>query len=381
LSVARHEGIEIDQLRDTVAGAIGDAGGRLQPSADASSSTPSLPTRHRGRRERFWARLNSLGRFPDVVVEGFSCDSTRPLHRVNVARNSAFVIPGWSEGPDPRCAIAHRGISNFSDVQLHIGVRIFDAPRNDRGISMNAAAISLLFVGALAGGFVSGLAGFGTALMALGIWLYVMPPSIAVPLVLICSVIAQISTLPGIWRSIDFKLVWPFLIGGLAGVPLGTMLIAHADPHVFKLTVGIFLLVFPVLLYLQRAPMALSFGGRPADAAVGFAGGILGGLAGLSGPMPILWASVRGWGKEERRGIFQTFNGTVLAAALGVQIATGFVKPEVFWLALLAFPATILGAWLGARTYRALSDRNFRDVVLGLLVLSGIGLVWSNSGH
>ena len=46
----------------------------------------------------------------------------------------------------------------------------------------------LLFVGALAGGFVSGLAGFGTALMALGIWLYVLPPAVAVPLVLICSV-------------------------------------------------------------------------------------------------------------------------------------------------------------------------------------------------
>ena len=35
-------------------------------------------------------------------------------------------------------------------------------------------------VGALAGGFVSGLAGFGTGLMALGIWLYVLPPSMAV---------------------------------------------------------------------------------------------------------------------------------------------------------------------------------------------------------
>jgi hypothetical protein len=23
------------------------------------------------------------------------------------------VIPGWSEGPDHRCAIAHRGISRF----------------------------------------------------------------------------------------------------------------------------------------------------------------------------------------------------------------------------------------------------------------------------
>jgi uncharacterized protein len=247
--------------------------------------------------------------------------------------------------------------------------------------SMSAAAYALLLFGALAGGFVSGLAGFGTALMALGIWLYVLPPSLAVPLVLICSVIAQTSTLPSIWRTIDFRLVWPFLIGGLAGVPLGTLLIAHADPKVFKLTVGTFLLVFPTALYFQRMPMAFGFGGRVADAAVGFAGGILGGLAGLSGPLPILWASLRGWGKEQRRGIFQTFNWTVLATALCLQIATGLVKEDVIWLALLAFPGTILGAWLGARIYHAMSDRNFGDVVLGLLFLSGIGLVWSSAGY
>jgi uncharacterized protein len=242
---------------------------------------------------------------------------------------------------------------------------------------MTAAAYALLLFGALAGGFVSGLAGFGTALMALGIWLYVLPPAIAVPLVLICSVIAQISTLPSIWKTIDFSIVWPFLIGGLIGVPLGTVLIAHADPKVFKLTVGVFLLVFPTALYFQRKEMAVSFGGKAADAAIGFAGGILGGLAGLSGPLPILWASIRGWTKEQRRGIFQVFNFSVLATSLLVQIVTGFVKPDVFWLALIAFPGTVIGAWLGARTYHALSDGNFRDVVLGLLFLSGAGLVWS----
>ncbi len=243
---------------------------------------------------------------------------------------------------------------------------------------MTIAAYALVLSGALAGGFVSGLAGFGTALMALGIWLYVLPPSIAVPLVLICSVIAQLSTLPSIWKTIDFSIIWPFLIGGLVGVPLGTMLIAHADPKVFKLTVGIFLLVFPAALYFQRSEMALTFGGKAADAAIGFAGGILGGLAGLSGPLPILWASVRGWSKGQRRGIFQIFNFSVLGAALLIQIASGLVKPDMFWLALIAFPGTVFGAWLGARTYHALSDGNFRDVVLGLLFLSGMGLVWSS---
>src|ERR1700687_5316397 len=100
---------------------------------------------------------------------------------------------------------------------------------------MSTIAFVLLFLGALAGGFVSGLAGFGTALLALGLWLYVLPPAVAVPLVLICPIVAQTSTLPSIWRSIDFKLVWPFLAGGLAGVPFGTLLIEHADPEVFKL--------------------------------------------------------------------------------------------------------------------------------------------------
>src|SRR6516165_970510 len=184
---------------------------------------------------------------------------------------------------------------------------------------MQVAAYALLFLGAIAGGFVSGLAGFGTALMALGIWLYVLPPSIAVPLVLITSVVAQSWTLPSMWRSFDLSLVWPFLIGGIAGVPLGTMLVAHADPNVFKLTIGVFLLVFPVLLHFNRDLPAVSFGGKVADGAIGFAGGILGGLAGLSGPLPILWANVRGWNKHQRRGIFQIFNWTVLATALMLQ--------------------------------------------------------------
>src|SRR2546423_10588474 len=221
---------------------------------------------------------------------------------------------------------------------------------------MSTSAFVLLPLGALAGGFVAGLAGFGTALMALGIWLYVLPPAAAVPLVLICSVSAQISTLPAMWRLLDFKLAWPFVVGGLAGMPLGTMLVARADPQVFKLSVGVMLLVFPTALYFIRKPMAIRFGGRIADAGVGFAGGILGGLAGLSGPLPTLWASIRGWTKDQRRGVFQIFNGTVLGAAFCLQFVSGFVKIDVFLLALLAMPGTLIGARLGMRPYQALND-------------------------
>jgi uncharacterized protein len=243
---------------------------------------------------------------------------------------------------------------------------------------MGSLAFTVLVLGAFGGGFVSGLAGFGTGLVALGVWLYVFPPAIAVPLVLICSIISQTSTLFTFWRLIDFRLVWPFLIGGLTGVLPGTLLVAYADPRVFKLSIGLLLLVFPVALYFQRQPLALQVGGRAADALVGFAGGVLGGLAGLSGPLPTLWASVRGWGKDERRGVFQTFNWTILTFALCLQAGAGLITQDVVRDGLFALPATVVGSWLGARTYHALSDKNFRDVVLGLLFLSGLGLVWSS---
>jgi Sulfite exporter TauE/SafE len=176
--------------------------------------------------------VNPIGRFREVLVEGVNCDSTCRTPRVN-------------------------------------------DPANDQEIETMTGADAVLLFGALAGGFVSGLAGFGTALMALGIWLYVQPPAIAVPLVLICSVSAQLSTLPAMWRLLDFKLAWPFVAGGLAGMPLGAMLVSRADPQIFKLSVGVMLLVFPVALYLIRAPMAFRFGGRAADAAIGFAGASL----------------------------------------------------------------------------------------------------------
>src|SRR5207244_9488739 len=99
-----------------------------------------------------------------------------------------------------------------------------------------ATTYAVLLAGALAGGFVSGLAGFGTALMALGIWLYILPPPLAVPVVLICSVSSQLFTLPSMWRLLDFRLAVPSVPGGLAGMPIGALLVERAAPQPFTLT-------------------------------------------------------------------------------------------------------------------------------------------------
>jgi len=243
---------------------------------------------------------------------------------------------------------------------------------------LTTTAALVVTAGALAGGFVTGLAGFGTGLVALGFWLYVIAPAPAATLVAVCSVAAQAQNLPAVWHAVDGRRVGPMVIAGLLGVPVGTLLLARLDPHVFRLTLGVLLMAFSSVMLLDRLRPRIVWGGRAADGAVGFAGGILGGFAGLSGPLPTLWATLRGWSKDERRGVFQVFNLVILAAVVAWHAARGLLTAELAWLVVLALPGTIIGAWLGVRAYHRLSDRHFHKLVLGLLFLSGAALVWAN---
>lgn len=234
---------------------------------------------------------------------------------------------------------------------------------------------TIVLVGGFAGGYVSGLTGFGTGLAALPFWLSVANPLVAAPLVVICSIVAQVQTLPAIWHAISWRQVAPFVLGGLVGVPIGAFMLTLVSPYLFKLVVGGFLIVYCSFMLARRLLPIVTWGGRSADGVVGFGGGILGGLAGLSGPLPTIWASLRGWSKDGRRGLFQAFNLSILLFALVSQAVGGFVDAGVGKLALIALPGTLTGAWLGRKTYGALGDDRFNQVVLVLLLLSGISIV------
>ena len=93
---------------------------------------------------------------------------------------------------------------------------------------MGAEQIAVVLLGALAGGFVAGFAGFGTGITALGIWLYALSPATAASLVVICSVVTQVQTIPMVWKHIQPRRVLPFIVPGLLGVPIGVVLLAFA---------------------------------------------------------------------------------------------------------------------------------------------------------
>jgi uncharacterized membrane protein YfcA len=242
---------------------------------------------------------------------------------------------------------------------------------------VTAEQILLVTAGALAGGFVSGLAGFGTGLVAIGIWLYAVSPAVAVSLAVICSVMSQVQTIPAIWHAVRPRRVLPFIVPGLIGVPLGIHLLGAVEPPVFKLCVGLLLVGFSTFSLSLGRGLRVTWGGVAADGVVGFAGGVLGGLAGLSGPLPTMWASLRGWGKDERRSLIQAFNLSILMTALVSQAVSGRLTAEVGFAVMASVPGTVVGAWLGTAAYRRLSDRHFHHIILYLLAFSGVTLLWS----
>jgi hypothetical protein len=240
---------------------------------------------------------------------------------------------------------------------------------------MTLTAMGLVLAGAFAGGMVNGLTGFGTGMTALPIWVSVLPPVLASPLTVACSVVGQLQTLPAIWHAIDLRRLAPFVIGGVVGVPVGVMLLPRVDAHAFRMFVGVMLIVTCALLLAKPGRIAWKKGGRIADGAIGLAGGVLGGLAGLSGILPTLWAELRGWEKDERRAVFQGYNLSILAFALASQAGAGLLDARTGFLLVIALPATVVGAWIGRRMYARLDTRRFGRVVLAVLLAGGVGIV------
>lgn len=235
--------------------------------------------------------------------------------------------------------------------------------------------ILLVVAGGLAAGFVQGFSGFAFGLIAMAFWAWGLTPQIAGPLVVSASLLGQLLTIGSVRKSFSLGRVLPFVAGGIAGVPVGVAVLKSIDLTAFRVVVGVMLVVFPsAMLAAGRLPR-LAAGGRIADGAIGFLGGVMGGVAGLSGAAPTLWTAFRGWKKDAQRAVIQSFNLAMHTVTLSVYALTGVLTREAIWLFLLLSPVVVVTALLGVRLYRRASEAAFRRVVLALLALSGAALL------
>ena len=238
-----------------------------------------------------------------------------------------------------------------------------------------AGVVGLVLAGALSAGFVSGLSGFAFAMVSLGFWAHTLAPTVAAPLIVACAAVAQIYAMRQLRSGLRLDLALPFILGGFIGIPIGAWLLVWIDRDSFRFAVGLFLVTYAVvMLVLGRTP-PFHWGGKIADAFVGWTGGVAGGIAGLTGATPTLWCSLRGWSREDQRGAMQPFNFALQLAAIAAYGWQGLLTEEVGLLFAIALPIMVVGVALGVALYRRIDDAWFRRIVLWLLLASGVTLV------
>lgn len=240
-----------------------------------------------------------------------------------------------------------------------------------------SADLPLIALGGLIGGFVNGLAGFGTALFALGIWLNVLPPEQAVAL----SVVVSATTgLQGLWivrREIraQRRRLLRFLLPALLGLPAGFYALGLIRPDGLKLLIAAFLLGYGLFFILRGALPQMARPTPVLDRGVGLISGVLGGLAGMSGALLVIWCALRPWPKAETRAVLQPFNFVTLVIMASVFAARGTYTAELLPKLAVALLSSLLAAQLGVFAFRRLSDAQFRWLIVGLMTLSGAALL------
>ncbi|RZL61535.1 MAG: sulfite exporter TauE/SafE family protein [Variovorax sp.] len=233
-------------------------------------------------------------------------------------------------------------------------------------------------LGAVIAGFVQGLSGFAFGLVAMSVWAWTVDPKIAAVLATFGALTGQVIAAVTVRRGFDKRKLLPFVVGGLVGVPIGIWLLPRLDVALFKACLGGLLVPWCLAMLFARNLPRVTRGGRGADGIVGFFGGICGGVGGFSGPIPTLWCTLRGMERDAQRSVVQNFNLAMLAVAFSLQVGTGNVGVSMLPLLAIVAVCVLVPVLLGARLYIGISDTTFRQIVLGLLTLSGVALLASS---
>jgi len=235
----------------------------------------------------------------------------------------------------------------------------------------------LLVAGAILGGFVNGMTGFGFALMASGLWLQILAPTLVVPLVVVSMLASNLQALPRVWHMIEARRTLPLALGGVLGVPLGVWLLPQIPIDQFKLAVVVLILLNFLFISVLRNRLHLPARYENASPLAGFLGGIFAGLNGLSGVVTTIWSGLFGWSKREKRGVFQGYNLIMALTSLAFFYSRGYLNAEFFYYAVIVIPISLISAFIGVRVFERLADLQFTILINGLLLFSAFNLLLS----
>ncbi len=232
---------------------------------------------------------------------------------------------------------------------------------------------NLFFYGTIiitASALLQGLSGFGFSILSLPLLVMYISPKTAVPMLLIFSIVINISVIASCWRSFSFKNIWLVLLGGIAGLPLGTYLLLILDDVWLRKGIGIFIVIFALLLLSGRRWKLKRE--KTTQLVIGFFSGIFSGSVSMSGPPVILFLSNKGVQKDEFRASLSGYFLLLNLFTIPVFYFNGLFTGEVMRYCFNWSLALIAGVSAGTLIARKIRSEKFNRLVLVLLLLTGI---------
>ena len=237
--------------------------------------------------------------------------------------------------------------------------------------------IALLAVSLVIAGVLKGVIGVGMPIVALPMLSMLLDVQTAVMLLSVPLVLSNIpQALEGGFIGPALWSLAPVLVGMVPGTWIGVMVLLNVDPAAAKVGAGASVILVAALTLLapklQIKPRMIG----PVGLGAGFCGGLLGGIAALSGPLVFIFLLAKGLsGKAftKEASMFLVISSVLLAATL--TSSSKFDWRDVL-ISTLATAPVVAGMLVGQKLRDAVPADAFKTLVVLVVLLSGAQLVW-----
>ena len=236
-------------------------------------------------------------------------------------------------------------------------------------LSESVVSAVTLFVGAT----VLSTVGFGIGMTTIPVLLFVLDPQTVIIVVNSVSIALFILI---VWQNrheLHFRRIIPWAAAGLAGVPVGVIVLKGSDAGLLKIaitTVTILLTLVVAFDVRARIPSGLAMG-----LAIAFLVSVTLNALGIGGPIMALYIFTQNWSRNAVRAALSLYFLFVETAGVVGYGVAGLLTTERIALILIAVVPVTLGFLLATRLVKRMSEAVFRRVtVVAIIGMSGLVL-------
>jgi len=226
----------------------------------------------------------------------------------------------------------------------------------------------------LAANIVFSISGFGLTLVAIPLLAHLFPIKFVIPMLVLLDVVASLRQATKLRGGVYKEELIPLLPFMLAGMVVGAFLLVRLPAEVLLLTLGIFVLAYGFYYALRRGT-SFRFA-RWTVAPIGLFAGTTSAVFGVGAPLYIMYLTGRGATPDHIRATMPVIFSFTTVGRIILFAATGLFTQEVLLTAAALAPMMLIGLYVGNRLHINLGRETMVRIIGGLLVVSGISLVF-----